>query len=186
MLNGSDTSSYGDTFSLKQKSTNTGPSSFTMEDKGSISSWKGSVYSWNKDKDKDDSSDIQQTERQFEDEKLSGVRHPSEFASQVSALSTANMKQHDLEQKMMIENAPPSVSLGGKQKRKKKHRRKHRKKNVRLPLVESLVSREFPLPGPKQIAMYSQAADSVQLLPRLRDGSSSSVSSFLDSDKSSG
>lgn len=146
-----------------------------------MSSWKGSMYSWDgKERDKlspPDDSDSGKTSSK----PRSKAERPCDMAD-VSALSMANMKQHDLEM-MMEEPVPASNGKEGKRSQKKKRRRKRSRRKVLLPQVESLVSRDFPLPNPTQIDMYSRVSDSVRLIPRPR---SSSISSFLDSDKSGG
>lgn len=149
-----------------------------MDDKGSVSSWNSSVASWAgniKDKaHRPSSSEAEKIREKSEDENTDGSLQSD--AAEFSMLSTANMKQHDLEMNLMRANDLPAKSS-----RKKRRRRRRGKKKVKLPLVESLVGRNFPLPSPMEIDMYARGSDAVRLLPRAL---MSSGSSFLDSDKS--
>lgn len=121
----------------------------------------------------------------------------------IQKLSIANMKAHDLEQAKM-KSALPSLGYVGEddvdegpskspdsqkfivpRKRKRKIRRGKRK--CKLPVVASSLGRQFPLPNPKEIELYSRKEDAVHLDPRIhsKTSSSSSTGAELSSSESS-
>jgi len=119
----------------------------------------------------------------------------------IQKLSIANMKAHDLEQaslKLTAQAYPRNnvVNKSSKstvsspnftvpKKRKKKARKRQRK--CKLPVVASSLGRQFPLPNPKEIELYSRKEEAVHLDPRTNDktSSSSSTGAELSSSESS-
>lgn len=111
----------------------------------------------------------------------------------VQKLSTANMKKHDLELAQM-NNSPTSESaqftdIGAaaaaeqgssntntnSSGTKKRRRKRSKRAKLKLPVISSSLDRNFPLPNPKQIELYSQGSDSVHLDPRPYSGKESST-----------
>lgn len=119
----------------------------------------------------------------------------------IQKLSIANMKAHDLEQAKIkstllslgygndvdegCSKSTDSLKFTVPRKRKKKLRRGKRK--CKLPVVASSLGRQFPLPNPKEIELYSRKADAVHLDPRNngKSGSLSSTGADLSSSESS-
>lgn len=109
----------------------------------------------------------------------------------IQKLSIANMKAHDLEQANLklaslkypavksvdeFSNCPASSLKFTVPKKRKKKARKGKKKCT-LPVVASSLGRQFPLPNPKEIELYSLKEDAVHLDPRSNEITSSSPSS---------
>lgn len=115
----------------------------------------------------------------------------------IQKLSIANMKAHNLEQAKM-KTSMPSVNYGGggddtmslkcldstkftvPRKRKRKVRRGRGRRSCKLPVVASSLGRQFPLPNPQEIELYSRKDDAVHLDLRSSSKSSSSPSTGAD------
>lgn len=109
----------------------------------------------------------------------------------IQKLSIANMRAHDLEQanfKLAALKYPavksvdefsdcPASSLKFTVPKKRKRKARKRKRKCTLPVVASLLGRQFPLPNPQEIELYSLKEDSVHLDPRSSEITSSSPSS---------
>lgn len=174
VYNGSEASSLSTDLSLRAKSQSTSTSIFMpMDDKSLSLLCVG--------KDKEDRSlsdgDTSSGSRTSVVERRPALEDiPSGEA--VLRLSTANMKKHDLEQEMSEDPASRLARILLKDNPKRRRRRKRRNgvKKVKLPGVESLMERTFPLPSPQQIERYSHEEDSVHLAPRELPDESSSMS----------
>lgn len=113
----------------------------------------------------------------------------------IQKLSIANMKAHDLEQEKISQPRLKFEKMDSTKKmprpiipRKRLKQRYRGRRKCKLPVVASSLGRHFPLPNPKEIELYSQKADAVQLGRRtqsIQDSSSSPTADMSSSESSS-